>query len=340
MSRSCWIRQPGGGALVALVLLLTVEAWLHTDDFLYRYRSVFAAGRAMDKLLYIEAHTPRLLVIGNSRIDNGFDPRGIAPHLIHEDRSEAFNFGVPGANARDFHGFFLRLAEKHMLGGQGVDHVVLGLDESFVQHEPSLGYGVFFASRQTFMEQRRFRAWLASWVRLWGYADNLKTLHEPEKLLRFVQATFASMEPVGGAAGEHFGYRAGLGGRFQDQGQVLMQEAGSTGPPDQDTLACLWAMLNLLQEYGVKVTVVFPPLLNREVSFLQAENASTAPYLAIKRELHRRDIPVIALESGSKRMIDEFANAGHLNDRGAQRFSKLLSQQLRLVWPELYQVKS
>jgi hypothetical protein len=340
MSRPCSPCRPWKGAAVAFGLLLIVEAWLHTDTFLYRYRSVFAAGRAMDKVLYIEAHTPRLLIIGNSRVDNGFDPRSVAPHLTTGDRPDAFNFGVPGANARDFHGIFLRLADKGLLGGDGIDHVVLGLDEGFVQHEPSLGYGVFFASRQILLEQRRFRDWLASWVRLWGYAGNLKSLHEPEKLLRFVQASLGNVEPVGGAASQHLGYRAGFGGRFQEKSQVLAQEAGSTNPPDADTLACFWAMLDLLQSRRVKVTVVFPPLLNREVLFLQTESAKAAPYLSIRQELHRRDIPTIALEPGRERQIDEFANAGHLNDKGAQRFSRLLSERLRLLWPELYQAKS
>ena len=49
---------PGLGVAFALLLLLVPEAMLHTDGFFYRYRAIFAAGRAMDKLHYVESIVP------------------------------------------------------------------------------------------------------------------------------------------------------------------------------------------------------------------------------------------------------------------------------------------
>lgn len=66
--------RPGAGLLVALLLLGAVECWLHTDSFLLKFRSVFAAGRAMDKVVYVKHHRPELLILGNSRADNSFRP--------------------------------------------------------------------------------------------------------------------------------------------------------------------------------------------------------------------------------------------------------------------------
>ena len=59
----------GWGSVIGLLLLALVETWLHTDNFMYRYRSVFAAGRAMGKLHYVRSHTLTLLVLVNSRVN-------------------------------------------------------------------------------------------------------------------------------------------------------------------------------------------------------------------------------------------------------------------------------
>ncbi len=75
-------RGPLVGTLVALLLLAAVESVLHTDTFLYRYRSVFAAGRAMDKLLALEAAPATVLAVGNSRVDNGIHPGVFARETV------------------------------------------------------------------------------------------------------------------------------------------------------------------------------------------------------------------------------------------------------------------
>lgn len=77
-NRSGTLRRPGLGLLIGMLLLGAVEVWLHSDHFLYRFRSVFAAGRAMDKVRFVESSPPEVLILGNSRADNGF-----APHTCH-----------------------------------------------------------------------------------------------------------------------------------------------------------------------------------------------------------------------------------------------------------------
>ncbi len=96
----------GAGTLFAFLLLLMVELWLHTDSFLFRYRSVFAAGRAMDKILYIEKNVPATIILGNSRVDNGFDPKTLKINTNALSNGIVFNLGIPGANARFFYDLF------------------------------------------------------------------------------------------------------------------------------------------------------------------------------------------------------------------------------------------
>ena len=198
--------------MVAALLLFAVELWLHTDAFLYRYRSVFAAGRALDKTRYAEAHCPPLLVLGNSRADNGFDPRTIRRHLEVPIDREGFNLGIPGADSRVLAGILDRLDAAGCLRTGGVRYVVLSLDEALVQAIDSLGQEVFFADARRMWADRQHRDALRAVLRLYGYSTNLRQLREPATLQRFVQATLYDADPVGGGAALHLGYRAGFGG--------------------------------------------------------------------------------------------------------------------------------
>ena len=189
---------PGVGAAFALLLLLVPEAMLHTDGFFYRYRAVFATGRAMDKLHYVEAIVPTLLIVGNSRVDNGFDPGAIAGRLGAENRGRMFNFGLPGSDTRTLFGLLTRLDRKGLLGPSRIEAVVIGLDEGYLQPADALGYEVFFADRATMLEKGEYRDLARSLARLWGYSDNLKELREPAKLERFIRASRDSVEPIGG----------------------------------------------------------------------------------------------------------------------------------------------
>ena len=299
------------GLLTAACLLLAVELFLHTDAFLVRYRSVFAAGRALDKVLYVETHRPELLILGNSRADNGFDPVTLRSALDLGLERPAFNLGLPGADARVLDGVVQRLDRAGSLGVGGARYVVLSLDEALVQPIDTIGQDVFFASIERMWDDGQYRDAFGASFRLYGYASNLRELREPATLARFVRATFHDVDPVGGAAGEHLGYRAGFGG-LQDAQSAQLQEVGSLGPPDAANLAHLWGMLDLLRSRGVRVAVVFPPLLNRDVLYLAGPARERGPYLAIVEELNRRRIPTIALDLGPPRDVagvDELGQA-------------------------------
>lgn len=318
---------PGKGIIVALALLILVEVMFHQDWVLYRLRSVFAAGRAFDKVLFVESHRPQLLIVGNSRVDNGFDPETILETMGHVAPQSAFNLGLPGADARIVFGIFLRLDSKRALGNAGVQRVVIGLDEAFVQKVDTLGQEVFFADRASMWGDGEYLDWLRSFLRLYGYCDNLRQMREPATFFRFIEALRRDTEPVGGGASEHSGYRAGFGG-LQDTADAQRQDAGSINPPYSGNVINLWRIIDLLQDRGVRVEVVFPPLLNRNVLYMQPTNPAALPYKAILKDLQKRQIPVHILDREIPRNPLEFVNVGHLNDKGAQHYSILLGQSL------------
>ena len=332
MQRPGWLYAPGAGLVFAAALLALVEAYLHTDAFLYRYRSVFAVGRAMDKLRYVESHVPPVLIVGNSRVDNAFDPVTMQANLPWIKPGEIFNLGMPGADARTLYGVLARLGAKGLLGPKRIGWVVIGLDESFLQEGDSLGYGVFFANRTELWDEHAYVDLARSWIRLWGFSDNFKELREPAKFEQFISATFHDVEPLGGGAQAHLGYRAGFGG-LQNAEQAAMQEAGSKQPPNPVVLGYFWRCLDLLSSRSVNVVVTFPPLLNRDVLYISPADPASAPYLDVAAQIAARGIPMIALDPGGARSASEFVNAGHLNDRGAQRFSRMLAKQLGKIWP-------
>lgn len=320
-------RPPGRGLLVGLLLLLLVEAWLHSDAFLHRYRSVFAAGRALDKTLYAERHCPRLLLMGNSRTDNGFDARRLQREIGAADGA-VFNLGLPGADTRVLAGVVDRLDSAGCLAADGVRQVVLVLDEALVQPIDTLGQTVFFAPARRLWADGQYHDALRASLRLYGYTDNLRQLREPASLQRFVAASLGDVEPVGGGAAEHLGYRAGSGA-LQDLQAAQQQEAGSRAAPDEVNLRQLWRLLDLLAARGVDTRVAYPPLLGREVLYLTPDDPAAAPYQAIAAELQRRGVPVLRLDDGAPRRPSEFVNPGHLNDAGAQRYTRRLAQALK-----------
>lgn len=216
------------GGLFAFLLLACVNLLLLNDKIVQRYAAVFAAGRAMDKQIFVEQHCPNLLFLGNSRIDNAVDARRI--QNTFNNSHSAFNLGIPGANARIGYGQLTRLEHSGCLSTGKEKFAVIGLDESYLQDDDSLGYKPFFADRKALIEEGAYKDWFGSWIRIWSYTDNLRQLREPEKSLRFIQATFEPIEPVGGSAWRHLGYRAGFGEGNQSAGQVFRQEAGTRQP--------------------------------------------------------------------------------------------------------------
>ena len=323
--RTWWLQGcPGAGVAIALLVLLGVEALLHSDWLMHRLRSVFAAGRAFDKVLYVEQQPPRLLILGNSRIDNGIDPVTLADRI--QPGMAGFNLGLPGANSTTLLGIVKRLDERGHFGPGRVERVLVGLDEGLLQGGDSLGYEIFFADKT--LKESGLIGYLRTHVHLWGYADNLKQLREPAKLIQFGRALLGPIEPTGGGAAERLGYRPGFSAANQDAEQVERQEAGSTAPPDGTVVADFWVMVQLLQQRGVSVAVIFPPLLTRSVLYITDDRPEAAPYRRIRNELAARGVPMFALESDVRMQASEFVNAGHLNDAGAQRFSAMLGEAL------------
>jgi hypothetical protein len=325
---------PWGGAALAALLILAVEVYLHTDDFLLRYRGVFAAGRAMDKVTSVERYRPDYLLLGNSRVDNGFDPTVLARSLDARGKIRVFNLGIPGINASVLEDIVERLQVSGAIGRGGARRVVIGLDETMLQAEDSLGYSVFFSDPIESLLSGELRTALAASVRLWGFSSNLKGLREPGTLERFLAATVGDLEPWGGPAAQNLGYRAGEAQALQDREQLRRQDASTRSPPSPAVLAGLRRLLDRLQAIKVEVAVVYPPLLNRDVLFLAEGVPDAAPYLAISRELASRGIAQIRLGEPGDRDPADFANAGHLNRRGAGHYSTLLAAELGRLWPE------
>lgn len=307
----------------AAFLVLCVEFALHSEPVIHRYRSVFAVGRAMDKLHHVEKNPPQVLFIGNSRTDNGVDPR-VVSEILGQPASTCFNLGLPGANLLVLHGIVERLKERDLLDTNRIHAVVLGLDESALQEDNSLGYVSFLADRSALWESGRYQEWIGSYLRLWSYSGNLRQLREPEKSLRLLEASVRSLEPVGGAAATYLGYRAGFGGA-QNEAQAVRQENAAQQPPSPDIVAFLWRSIDILQSQGVRVFVTIPPLRDRPSAFVDP-NTAAAPYRAVLASLKQRDVIVLSAAEGF--LPSEFVNAGHLNDRGAQRYSADLGRQL------------
>lgn len=308
---------------VAAFIILGVELALHSEFVMHRYRAVFAVGRALDKLHYVETHPPGVLFIGNSRVDNGIDPRAVS-HALGQSASYSFNLGLPGANLLIWHGLVVRLNGQGLLGAQGVHTVVLGLDESALQEDNSLGYVGFLADRSALWASGRYQDWLGSTLRLWSYSANLRQLREPEKALRLIEASTRQVDPVGGSASAHLGYRAGFGAA-QNQTQIVQQENAAQQPPAPEVVAFLWRTLDILQAQGVRVFVTFPPLRDRPSAFFDS-GPTAAPYRALRTNLQRRGVTLLPAPTGY--VSSEFVNAGHLNNAGAQRYSAELGRQL------------
>lgn len=311
---------------MATLVVLTVEMALHSDAVLQRYRSVFAVGRAMDKLHNVTAHPPRVLVVGNSRADNGIDPRAVA-RASGRPAADFYNLGLPGATMPSYHGVVQRLDAEGRFGRHGIQTVVLALDESAMQDENSLGYIGFLADRSALWRAERYRDWLGSWIHLWSYSANLRQLRDPDKLSRLFQATFSEVEPVGGSTALHLGYRAGFGDT-QNSGQAVRQELAARLPPASYTEPFLWALIDILERRGVRVVVTVPPLRDR-VSAYYSLGHEADPYRALLDRIRQHGVTVLAEPAGYRTF--EFIDLGHLNDTGAQRYSQELGRQLRAL---------
>ena len=312
-------RVPFLGTLIAALLLVGVEAILHADAFLYRYRSVFAAGRAMDKLLALEARPATVLAVGNSHVDNGFSPAV----FVREAGLSAFNLGLPGAEACNIEGVIGRLADRQLFGKGRIEQVLFGLDDLYFRRVGGLGYEVFFDEPGRLLEQGRYLDWLRSKIRLWGYADSLRSLQEPAKLVGFAKATVGQVESWGGNARDTAGFRAADAFANQDDAQLRVPTAQE--PPDAQVLECFRATVERLQRAGVEVSVFFLPTLRGANAF---SGSAAGAFGALKAELAAQGVRLLEIDSTDLVAAEYFANPGHLNQRGAALFTQRLSARL------------
>lgn len=306
-------------AWIALALLAGFELMLHSDAVMQRYRAVFAVGRATDKLLYVESHRPALLILGNSRADNGIAPAALLAAAGAPADASAFNLGMPGANALVLEGVESRL----LAAGVRPREVFITLDETLFQHEDSLGYYGFFADRADLLDGGFHAELLGSLLRTWYYSGNLRQLREPDKLMRFVEATARDTEPLGGDAAHTLGYRAGFKGRFQTREQLMAQEAGTRAPPDPRMVVAVKALVADLVQAGIRVNLIATPLFGRPSAF--GPDAAPGPYAAITPELEALGARWLAVDLPPLD-ADHFADPGHLNDGGARLYSAALGQ--------------
>jgi hypothetical protein len=315
-----WTAAFGPAAWIALALLASFELALHSDAVIERYRAVFAVGRAADKIAHVERTRPALLLLGNSRADNGVVPDAVLAAAGRPDGVAAFNLGMPGANALVLHG----VAERLLAGDASAPaDVFITLDETLFQHEDSLGYYGFFADRGELWHSGFRAALFGSLLRTWYYSGNLRQLREPDKLLRFAQASVGEVEPVGGSAARTQGYRAGFKGRFQTREQLMAQEAGTRAPPDPRMIDAMFALVDRLHRAGTRVHLIATPLYGRASAF--GPDAEPGPYADMMPALAARGgrwlaVPLPELDA------DKFADPGHLNDSGARLYSAALGR--------------
>ncbi len=315
----------GKGLVVGLLLLMGVELYLHNDDFLHRYRSVFAAGRAADKIDFVAEAQPALVFIGNSRVDNGIAPTTVATTLGAQP-SEVFNLGVPGMNTRVLHGIVRQLADRSALHPSGVRCVFIGLDASLFVEEDAMNYGVFFADREKMLEHGEYHPLLASVFRLWGFSGNLKGLREPGRLRDFLAATLVDRDPWGGSAADSRGFRAKKETLNADD--VKIESAAMDIPPvDSPLVRYLLDTMDELKQRHVVIGVFFPPQFRRTNVFERAREppSNAGRLLSLLRE---RDVNIYSLNESIDFDAKWFANPGHLNEGGARLYSSLLTARI------------
>jgi len=236
---------------------------------------------------------------------------------------------LPGAEACNVEGVIERLADKDMFGPGRIEQVLFGLDDGFFRRVGGLGYEVFFDDRARLLAHGRYRDWLRSVLRLWGYSDSLRTLQEPAKLIRFAQATLGEVESWGGNAKDTAGFRAADRFVNQDADQVKQQTAASRRPPDAQVLECFWATAAHLQRAGATVKVFFTPSLRSANAFDGDAGGPDSPYGRMKAEFAARDIGVVEFDVRDLIAGRYFANPGHLNREGATRFTARLATMTR-----------
>lgn len=321
------IGRSGKGIIVGLLILLAFELYLHNEDFLHRYRSVFAVGRAADKIEYAAQVQPGIIFLGNSRVDNGIAPKVVASTLGVQ-KEEVFNLGIPGMNTRVLYGVIRKLEQRKALAPKITRCVLIGMDSTLLTTEDTLNYSVFLADRFKMLKYEEYRPLLASIFRMWGFATNLKGLREPAKLRDFFAATLSDRDPWGGNVHDNLGFRAKKE-KLDNRKTIPDFDVGEkTTPFPKVSVRYLLDTVDLLQARGVKVGIFFPPQFAHTNIFERNDNLSPSA-TNLLAAFKSRNIGIYSVVSAGEFPAQLYANPGHLNEDGAIRYSRALSDLIR-----------
>ena len=322
----------GKGIIVGLLILLGIELYLHNDDFLHRYRSVFAVGRAADKIAYVAKMQPPIVFLGNSRVDNGIAPTVVSTTLGLQ-KGQVFNLGIPGLNTRSLSGIVRELEQRGALSGIGIRYILVGLDATLFSLDDELNYSVFFANRWQMLAAGEYPDLVASVFRLWGFSTNLKGLREPGRMRDFLAATLTDRDPWGGSVRANLGYRA-------KQDALTAAERDTTPDSSRPTTLSARARDYLLDALdrvlhrGIRVGVFFMPQYRRVNEFEQTR-AEYAAYESMLAEMQARGVALFHVLDTDTYGPGLFSDPGHLNESGARRYSISLAHAITKQWPTL-----
>jgi len=324
-SATTTVTASGKGIIIGLLVLFGVELYLHNDDFLHRYRSVFAVGRAADKISHVVKMQPTIVFMGNSRVDNGIAPEVVSSTLKLR-REDVFNLGIPGQNTRVLSGVVRELERRGALSAVQLQCVMIGLDESLFYPEDNLNYSVFLGDRLEMAAAHEYRDLFSSLFRLWGFSPNLKGLREPARMQGFIAATLTDREPWGGSVRDNLGFRAK---------QERLTTAERNAVPDQDmpealdiqARTYLLAAIDRLVARGISVGVFFTPQYRRSNGF-EWSGSDNDTYIQLLADIQTRGVALIHVADMDTYGADLFSNPGHLNEEGARRYSIALAQSM------------
>jgi hypothetical protein len=324
------VSTSGKGVIIGLLVLLGVELYLHNDDFLYRYRSVFAVGRAADKITHVVKVQPTIVFMGNSRVDNGIEPE-LVSSILNLRRGEVFNLGIPGQNTRVLSGVVRELERRGALSAVQLQCVMIGLDATFFYPADELNYSVFFADRWEMAAAGEYRDLLSSVFRLWGFSPNLKGLREPARIQDFIAATLTDRDPWGGSVQDNLGFRA----KHEQLTPAQSNEVPEQEAPealDIRARAYLLAAIDRLLARGISVGVFFTPQYRRSNEF-EWNGPGSDTYRQLLADIQGRGVALVHVADLGTYGADLFSNPGHLNEAGARRYSTALAQAMHSRCP-------
>lgn len=325
------IIKHGRGLLVGILILGCFELYLHNDGFLDRYRSVFAVGRAADKINFAAKTQPTMVFMGNSRVDNGIIPDAIASSL-RINRDEVFNLGIPGQNTRVLSGVIKMLASRKALVSNRLRYVAIGIDETLFSPKDDLNYSAFFADRFDALIFHEPKVVLESFFRMWGYSDNLKGLREPGRMRDFLIATVADREPWGGSVSINLGYRA-MESTLSDKQAESAFVASKYPTLEPSSVGYFFKAVDELLKNNIKVGVFFTPQYRHGNAFEDVRENDE--YQGILKRLQKNGVEIFKTTNDTGYSAIDFSDPGHLNKTGAEKFSKELSAVIQQRWPEI-----